>query len=1148
MVGGQPFKFRGPAKALNFLAYLLLHRGSHVTRESLAFTLFPDEAEETARANLRRILYLTHRALPVVDRARWIDADDETIQWSDAAPAWVDVAEFERLAQSRAGEADAVELYGGELLAGHYDDWIFPFRERCRQTYVSALYSLVHAARRSRDFRRAASYANRLLGDDPFREDVLRQLLSALYESGDGAGSVSAFESFRKRLHEELHVEPMPETVALIERIRTGGASEQIADESPPGTDERRSERGGLTVGRDAEIEQLHEYWSRAARGRGRLVFVAGEAGIGKTRLVTELALAAELEGARVLWGVTTAPETAPFQGLSDALRSALPLVASADLDPVRLAAIARIVPDLRVHRPELPELDALEPDADRIRLFDALAALIGALARPRPLLLIVEDGHWAGRASASALEHIARATTDAAALVVCTFRTEAADAAHPLRAVRKRLQQDRLSGFVAVGRLTEADVRRLVADRPSLAPRADALVPLLHARSSGNPLFLVEAMRDLDDGIEPSSSGASGVRDLIRARCARLSPDGRALAETCAAVGEAFDVDVLREVSGWDESALLDCLGELQDRTLIRDGGGRSRFDYVFKHALVRETIYDASDPDRTRRKHHRIARVLEAAHAGRLEDMAGEIARHYERGGSRGRAGIFYRSAAAAALDVAALDEAMSFAQAGLSMADDPRLRLALLQIIDDVRARRGEHTTRGADIDRIVATARELGEAVSLFDALERRFRYALAAEDLAAARAAHAPLADLAADGREPSISARSLLCSAELQAAAGDYAASRADAHRALDLAESSGDNALQLACVSKIVEAAAQQDSLEELRAMLDRFNALAAVAKPAALVGVTAAAANAAHALMAYRECKALQWKRLDAARSIGDRIGEAAALRGLGAAANELFEIEEAREFYGQSAEIYRVLGHRREQAVVAHDQALLDLKTGKLSAAIDKFADLEKTFSSLGYARGEGYAAMNLSAAATFAGRADIAAAAARRCLVIAEREKLHAIRCSALTNLGVAERLRGDFAKAVDHLEEACRIARSLRLETEVLDVLAELAETKLKIGDRDGALDAAREVVALRHHIDDEFRFPETALFQTAQVLQACGEGAVGLELLAAAHAEVERRTASFHDAASREGYASIPFVAAIKNAYAESVATPVVRR
>ncbi len=1137
---GQPFKFRGPAKALNLLAYLLLHRGTHVTRESLAFTLFPDDTEEVARGNLRRMLYVTHRALPVIGTNRWIDADDETVHWNETAPAWIDAVEFDRLAQSHDGASEAVELYSGELLDGHYDDWLFPFRERFRQTFVTAAFSLVLAARRARDFRRAVSYANRLLADDPFREDVVRQLLFALYESGDRASALFAFDAFRKRLHEDLAVEPMPETVALCERIRGGGSADDRRDEIAPSIDERRPATGGSTVGREAEVEQLQEYWSRAIRGRGRLVFVAGEAGIGKTRLANDLALAAELQGARVLWGVTTSPESAPFQALSDALRSSLPLVASAELDPVRFAAIARIVPDLRLHRPGLPDLDALEPEADLLRLFDALAALIAALARPRPLLLILEDAHWAGRASASALEYIARACGDVAALLVCTFRSETAGAAHPLRAVRRRLQQDRLSGYVAVGRLTESDVRRLVFERPALAARADALAPALYARSAGNPLFLVEAMRDLDGAFDEFEAPDHSVRDLILSRCARLSEDGRALAEMCATIGDAFDVDILREVSGWDESVLLERLGELQDQTLIREGGGRSRYDYVFTHSLVRETIYEGSDQERTRRRHRRVARVLETAHAARLGEVAGEIARHHDRGGDRDRAAVFYRAAAAAAFEVAALDEAFALAQCGLAVADDPRLQLGLLCIGDDVRARRADHAKRKPGIDAIIDLASRLVDRAAIFDGFERRFHQALAEEDTSSARLALAQLRGEMVGDREPSAPAiRALLCAAELEAVAGDYAASRELCHQALQLSEALDDKDLQLTCVTRIVEAAAQQDSLEELRSILDRFNALSLNARPSALVGVMAAAANAAHALMAYRDCKALQEKRLAAARSIGDRGGEAAALRGLGAAANELFEIEAAREFYRDSLELYRHLGCRREQAVVAHDQALLDLKTGKLDQAITEFAELEKTFAALGYARGEAYAAMNLSATATFVGRADLASSAARRSLSIALREELPAVHCSALTNLGVAERLRGAFSASVDRLEEACVLARTLGLENEVVDVLAELAEAKLMQGDRAGALEAAREVVALRHHIDAEFRFPETTLFHTARVLRACGEMGAGNELLAAAHDEVARRTASFRDADSRRGYGSIPFVAEINAAYAE---------
>ena len=1138
---GQPFKFRAPAKALNLLAYLLLHGGTHVTRESLAFTLFPDDTEDVARANLRRMLYVTHRALPVIGPYRWIEADDESVRWNESAPAWIDAIEFDRLAQIPDGTAEAVELYTGELLDGYYDEWLFPFRERFRQSFVSAAFSLMLAARRAREFRRAVSFANRLLADDPFREDVVRQLLFALYESGDRAGALFAFDAFQKRLHDDLGVEPMPETVTLWARIRAGGPADDEREPATSSIDERRPAASGTTVGREAETEQLQEYWSRAARGRGRLVFVAGEAGIGKTRLANDLALAAELQGARVLWGVTTSPESTPFQALADALRSSLPLVASAELDAVRFAAIARIVPDLRLHRHGLPELDALEPEADLLRLFDALAALIAALARPRPLLLILEDAHWAGRASASALEYIARACGSVAALLVCTFRSETAGAAHPLRGVRRRLQQDRLSGYVAVGRLTEADVRRLVCERPALAARADAVAPALYARSAGNPLFLVEAMRDLDGALDVSAPPDQSVKELILSRRARLSDDGRALAEMCATIGDAFDVDVLREVSGWDESVLLERLGELQDQTLIREGGGRSRYDYVFTHSLVRETIYDGSDMERTRRRHRRVARVLENSHAANLSEVAGEIARHHDRGGDRERAAEFYRAAAAAAFDLAALDEALAFALNGLAVADDPRVQLGLLCLVDDVRARRAEHDKRNAGIDAIVDRATRLGDRASMGDAYERRFHHALNAEDIPAARRTLEQLRGAAAGDGAPSAAAiRALLCAAELEAAAGAYAASRELGHQALTLADELDDKDLQLRCVSRIVDAAAQQDSLEELRAILERFNVLSLSARPSALAGVLAAAANAAHALMAYRECKALQEKRLTAARSIGDRMEEAAALRGLGAAANELFEIEAAREAYRQSLELYRHLGYRREQAVVAHDQALLDLKTGKLDRAIDEFAELEKTFAALGYARGEAYAAMNLSATATFVGRADLALAAARRSLTIAQREALPAVRCSALTNLGVAERLRGAYGAAVEHLEEACGLARTLGLENEVVDVLAELAEAKLMQGDRAGALEAAREVVAQRHHIDAEFRLPETALFHTARVLRACGETSMGNELLAAAHDEVARRTASFRDADSRRGYNSIPLVTEINAAFAES--------
>ena len=170
-----------------------------------------------------------------------------------------------------------------------------------------------------------------MLEIDPFREDALRQLMAVRYEAGDRSGALQTYEQFARRLREELGVEPMPETAALREAVirearLPGGVG--FDESSPvPGTSAHKVERLVLPfVGRETELEQLRGWWSRAARGKGGLVMLGGEAGIGKTRLAAQLGSHAEREGARILLGNTTFAEPLPYQALVGALRSALPL------------------------------------------------------------------------------------------------------------------------------------------------------------------------------------------------------------------------------------------------------------------------------------------------------------------------------------------------------------------------------------------------------------------------------------------------------------------------------------------------------------------------------------------------------------------------------------------------------------------------------------------------------------------------------------------------------------------------------------------------------------------------------------------------------------------------------------------------------
>ena len=212
---GSPLKFAKRATTLAMLAHLVLQRGRAISRESLAFTLFPDVDEATALAELRRYLYLANKALPQRPGNPWLFIDAETVCWNDNADVFIDTVAFERLAADPETQAEAIDLYRGDLLADVYDDWVVRERERLRSRYLVILNESLDRHRAMRDFGSAIAFARRLLATDPWREDTLRSLMAIRYESGDTAGALAEFETFAKRLRTELSIAPMGETVAV---------------------------------------------------------------------------------------------------------------------------------------------------------------------------------------------------------------------------------------------------------------------------------------------------------------------------------------------------------------------------------------------------------------------------------------------------------------------------------------------------------------------------------------------------------------------------------------------------------------------------------------------------------------------------------------------------------------------------------------------------------------------------------------------------------------------------------------------------------------------------------------------------------------------------------------------------------------------
>ena len=407
-------------------------------------------------------------------------------------------------------------------------------------------------------------------------------------ESGDRAGALAEYERFAKLLRLELKVQPMPETLTLRETIARG---ELVEPNAPPelAAPTSISARSATLpfVGRQTEMGQLLETWSRVARGRGACVFVGGEPGVGKSRLILELAHAVEESGGRVLIGATGSPEATPYESIVDALRSALPLVASLKAS-MWLACIAELLPEIRTRVAGLPEVPHIDAESERIRLFESLFRCFSGLAQPRPLLLVLEDLHWAQSASIALLRALLRRVSGVPIMIVATYRDDETPRPHPLHRLRSEARAAACAQSLSLRTLSLEDVHELTGALPEIP---DLKAADLLTVSAGNPLFLTQLIDDLRHG-EQSAPPAS-LEALVAVRIGQLSEEARTAAEIAASIGTRFSHDALRDVSGWDEAAIGNALDELLDCRHVHDeASGRGLFEYAFSSQIFQRQL----------------------------------------------------------------------------------------------------------------------------------------------------------------------------------------------------------------------------------------------------------------------------------------------------------------------------------------------------------------------------------------------------------------------------------------------------------------------------------------------------------------------------------------------------------------------------
>jgi DNA-binding SARP family transcriptional activator len=674
-------------KAQALLAYLACHPGQAQPRDKLATLFWPEMEDQQARANLRKALFTLRPPLSAVGSSLRIEEEAVAL---DVTALDVDVLVFQRLARKGDPETlqQAADLYRGNLLEGlgvtetPFEGWLREERERLRELALETLARLLGHQAKLDDHAAAIATALRLLALDPLQEAVHRTLMRIYARQGRRDAALRQYQNCVDTLRRELSVEPETETRELYQEIlrcraapfeaaRTAIASlDALTSKTsrrppPPPPDE------APMIGREPELTRLVTALDETFAGRGQLIAVLGEAGIGKSRLVSQLGVEAAKRGALVLVGHAYLT----VQGLAygpwiDALRTGGVLDRDdvlADVATVWRGELARLFPELA----KGDEKRAPTPPDPR-RLIEAVVHLLERLANAQPLVLVLEDAHWADEMSVRLTSVLSRRIATWPMLIVVTAREE--DVAET-RVLRDLLGLPSIVPLL----LTPLSQEETVTLAQSLRPRGRdenpgvAWTERIWAASGGNPFVVVEIMRSFEQGTAAMTTPDAlylpeRVREVVAARLDRLSERGRALAGLAAVIGRNFEFELVQRASGFGEDEAAAGVEELVRRRVLR----AIREQLAFVHDRVREVVYAGLLPFRRKLLHRQVAETLESLHATDLDPHVAALGQHYHDAEVWGKAFIYLREAGSRAYHHAAYRQAAAYYEQALRVFD--------------------------------------------------------------------------------------------------------------------------------------------------------------------------------------------------------------------------------------------------------------------------------------------------------------------------------------------------------------------------------------------------------------------------------------------------------------------------------------------
>jgi DNA-binding SARP family transcriptional activator len=937
------------SKVQSLLANLCFHRDRTFPRSILAVLIAPDFSETQARHALSQALWRVRRNLPGL-----LESDSGQVGVASQVEVWVDAIEFQGLAErylrdpsqpaaELAGLRQAVNLYRGDFLEGFYDEWALIERERLRDLYLRVLERLVVAYKAAMQYQQALITAQRLVHADPLNENAHREVMRLFHYLGCPAEALRQYEICQEILQREFGLTPEAETSQIAHAIsqRSGIDAFPYLPEpqgvqvgSLPGV---RRDAPLPLVGRSAERACLVDWLRQNQPAGGRLVLLEGEAGVGKTRLLQEVARDMEWYGSQVVWGKTM-PHTRsrPLEPLVSALEAGLTLLRVEQLqhlvEPVWLQTLQHLLPGLTQNLARLVPLADLEGQQAKIRLFEGLFQLLAAWVQINPLVIILEDVHLAAGDSIEVLAELAPRLVNKNVFLVLSYRSEELAGLPEIWAKLDAIQPEAIRGRLALAGLDTPAVQELIQASLGAGVTSPAFQEVLSRETHGNPLFLLELLRGLyDEGVlRRNNVGAwitpydsvmgevdlplpPAVEQVIVRRLEQLPADLRSLLEGLSVLGGEFDFERITCLGLADAPVLVTWLQALCRRKLLVE----STQAYHFSHDKIRQVVYESLGEAQRTVLHARLAAALEKINPDQVETLA----YHATRAQSAGKAAVYHwrsaenaRRANAYTTALVYLNHALAMAtQAGLPVEEQFQMLKMHLEVVEVL----GDMQLWQNDLDAMACLAGS--DAPRWAITRQKQIEYLVQTCRYVEAEAAARHALSLAEDQGDRPSQAAALASLGSILDLVGRRQSATECLQNAVHLYQQLADRRGEVGArgslanvLAKSEQRAAARVEFETILVLYEAIGHQPGCADTLAVLGVLSDFDGNFEAAIDYSS------RALEICHSIGYRLGEAYASHELGSALLKLGQIGKSLDVLQKTLEISLAIGERRIEAL--------------------------------------------------------------------------------------------------------------------------------------------------------------------------------------------------------------------------------------